>query len=96
VHYGVARAFADVTLSVKHDLQEDTISVSCWLLLLLLPGHSAQGHSLPWQCTWQCHVNCRLTPELGYILTIRVRQQAHHGCMLKHRLALHNTSQSYR
>jgi hypothetical protein len=28
VHYGVARAFADVTLSVQHDLQEDTITVS--------------------------------------------------------------------
>lgn len=28
VHYGVARAFADVTLSVQHDLQDDTISVS--------------------------------------------------------------------
>lgn len=28
VHYGVARAFADVALSVQHDLQDDTISVS--------------------------------------------------------------------
>jgi hypothetical protein len=28
VHYGVARAFADVTLSVQHDLQDDTITVS--------------------------------------------------------------------
>lgn len=26
-HYGVARAFADVALSVQHDLQADTISV---------------------------------------------------------------------
>jgi hypothetical protein len=34
VHYGVARAFADVTLSVQHDLQDDTISVrpSCTVL----------------------------------------------------------------
>jgi hypothetical protein len=28
VHYGVARAFADVSLSVQHDLQADTLSVS--------------------------------------------------------------------
>jgi hypothetical protein len=28
VQYGVARAFADVSLSVQHDFQEDTISVS--------------------------------------------------------------------
>lgn len=28
VHYGVARAFADVALNMQHDLEADTISVS--------------------------------------------------------------------
>lgn len=40
VHYGVARAFADVTLSVQHDLQEDIITVS------------ARGPALPGNCIW--------------------------------------------
>lgn len=37
MHYGVARAYADVTLSVQHDLQDDTISVSEGVCPYVLP-----------------------------------------------------------